>query len=166
MRLPSLIRLPSHQRFKFQARHYDPVKEEIEERVSKIKHDMELEQNLKASRNGSAIHGSFRAKSDLAKGAGPSASGIQLMIALFLIITVFGWLYYGNDIFYSYTLLVPVIVWSRSKNMLASVSSLFAVVGFSGLYLFGWQFPFLREFVIASLLITAYFWFKGRRAQA
>ena len=71
MRLPSLIRLPKHQRFNFPARHYDPVKEEIEERVSKIKHDMELEQHLKATRNSSAIHGSFKAKSELAKGSGP-----------------------------------------------------------------------------------------------
>jgi hypothetical protein len=166
MRLPSLIRLPNHQRFKFQARHYDPVKEEIEERVSKIKHDMELEKNLRASRNGSAIQGSFKAKSDLTKGAGPSASGIQLIIALFLMVTIFGWLYYGNDIFYTYTLIVPIIVWNRSKHVLASVSALFAVVGFTGLYLLGWQFPFLREFVIATLLITAYFWFKSKKAQA
>ena len=166
MRLPSLIRLPSYQRFKFQARHYDPVKEEIDERVSKIKYDLELEKNLNASKSGSAIHGSFKAKSDLAKGAGPSASGVQLTIALFLMITIFGWLYFGNDIFYSYTLIIPVIVWNRSKNILASISSLFAIVGFSGLYLFDWQFPYLREFVVATLIITAYFWFKSRRAQA
>jgi hypothetical protein len=166
MRLPSLFRLPNYDRFKFKARHYDPVKEEIEERVSKIKYDMALEENLKTSINSSAIHGSFKAKKDLVKGAGPSASGIQLIIALFLMVTVFGWLYFGNDIFYTYTLVIPVIVWSRSKNVLASVSALFSVVGFSGLFLLGWQFPYLREFVIASLVITAYFWFKGRRAQA
>ncbi|MEM8893895.1 MAG: hypothetical protein AAGC88_04900 [Bacteroidota bacterium] len=164
MRLPSLIRLPKHQRFSFQPRHYDPVKEEIEERVSKIKKEMEIEQGKEVTAGGSAIQGSFRAKSAVGKGT-PSASGLQLIIALFLMVTIFGWLYYGNDIFYSYTLIVPVFVWYRSKNVLATFSSLFAVVGFSGLYLFGWQFPFLREFVITALLITAYFWFKSRRAK-
>ncbi|GEM_PF-27001 len=164
MRLPSLIRLPKHQRFSFQPRHYDPVKEEIEERVSKIKREMEIEQGKQLTAAGSAIQGSFRTKSNVGKGT-PSASGLQLIIALFLMVTIFGWLYYGNDIFYSYTLIVPVFVWYRSKHVLATFSSLFAVVGFSGLYLFGWQFPFLREFVIATLLITAYFWFKSRRAK-
>ena len=93
MRLPSLIRLPKHQRFSFQPRHYDPVKEEIEERVSKIKREMEIEQGKEITGAGSAIQGSFRAKSTTGKSSTPSASGLQLIIALFLMVTIFGWLY-------------------------------------------------------------------------
>ncbi|MCG8476366.1 MAG: hypothetical protein MI784_12940 [Cytophagales bacterium] len=42
MRLPSFIKLPRHSRFEIEPRHYDPIKEEIEERTEKIKRELEL----------------------------------------------------------------------------------------------------------------------------
>ena len=40
MKLPSLTRLPKNRRFNFQPRYYDPIKEEIEERTSRIKKEI------------------------------------------------------------------------------------------------------------------------------
>ena len=37
MKLPSFIRLPNNRKFKFSPRHYDPVKDDIDQRVSGIK---------------------------------------------------------------------------------------------------------------------------------
>ena len=39
MKFPSLIRLPRNKKFKFGARHYDPIKEDLEQRISKIQND-------------------------------------------------------------------------------------------------------------------------------
>ena len=37
MKLPSLSKLPSHKRFDFEPRHYDPILEEIEEKSDRAK---------------------------------------------------------------------------------------------------------------------------------
>lgn len=162
MKVPSFIRLPKHQRFTFKARHYDPVKEEIEQRVSKIKTTMEADhRHESADLPPSTIAGSFRAKSKVGS-VKPSASGLQLIIALFLMVTIFGWLYYGNTIFYSYFLALPVVVWYRSRHILASISSLFSVIAFMGIYIFGWQFPYLQQFMVLTMVIAMYFWIKSR----
>ena len=34
MRLPSFIKLPNNRKFKFSARHYDPIKDDLDQRVS------------------------------------------------------------------------------------------------------------------------------------
>ena len=39
MKFPSLIRLPKNKKFSVKPRHYDPVKDDIEQRVSKIKNE-------------------------------------------------------------------------------------------------------------------------------
>ena len=42
MKLPSLVKLPKHKRFEFRPRHYDPINEELQERVEKIKKDKKV----------------------------------------------------------------------------------------------------------------------------
>ncbi len=37
MRLPSFIKLPNNRRFKFAPRHFDPIKDELYQRVSESK---------------------------------------------------------------------------------------------------------------------------------
>ena len=37
MRLPSFIKLPNNRKFKFSARHYDPVKDDLDQRISESK---------------------------------------------------------------------------------------------------------------------------------
>ena len=59
MKIPSFIRLPKNKRFNFEPRYYDPIKEEIEERTSRIKNEMEEEEGY--SHRGS-ISSAFRRK--------------------------------------------------------------------------------------------------------
>lgn len=162
MRFPSLIRLPGHQRFNFKPRHYDPVKEEIEQRVSKIKSTLENEKKSSYSVENSSISGAFRAQSTTKSNT--STSGLQLLIALFLMVTIFGWLYYGNTIFYSYFIAFPILVWYKTRHLLATISAGFSVFLLMGIYLFEWNFPYMKEAMITSLLMAAYFWFKHKFA--
>jgi hypothetical protein len=161
MKLPSLIRLPNHTRFNITPRYYDPVKEEIEERISKIKADMEREKELEESGiNSSAISGSFKAKSKI--GGSSNASARQFIIALILMGTAFGWLYLGNSIFYMVTIAFPIFIHFKLKNPIATMSAAFSAISFIGYYTFGWQFPYLQQFIILTAVFTAYFWVKAR----
>lgn len=43
MKLPSLVKIPRNKRFEFRPRYYDPIKEELLERVEKIKRQNNLD---------------------------------------------------------------------------------------------------------------------------
>lgn len=45
MKLPSLVKIPKHKRFEFVPRHYDEQKEELLERVEKIKKEYKANNN-------------------------------------------------------------------------------------------------------------------------
>lgn len=109
MRFPSLFRTPRHQQFHIKPRYYDPVKEEIEERVARIRQEVEGEMPDSSYR--SSI--SFKRKTKRTQ----SASFLQLVIAVLLGGMIFGWLEIGNDIFY-YLLLVgaPLYLFFRLKS--------------------------------------------------
>ncbi|MEQ9403293.1 MAG: hypothetical protein RIM99_06910 [Cyclobacteriaceae bacterium] len=109
MRFPSLFRLPRYQQFEIKPRYYDPIKEEIEERTSRIKHAMDGDEG----RTYDSANFSFRRK---AKSA-PATSMLQLLIAVLLGMLILGWLEFGNDIFY-YVLwiIVPGYLFYRLKT--------------------------------------------------
>lgn len=93
MKLPSFIRLPKSRKFNFDPRHYDAIRDDVEQRVSEIKN------NVKSKNKG---YFDYKRKSDVVSG-----SKLQLMIALFLSFFIFGWLYIGNKIFI-FTTLIPL----------------------------------------------------------
>lgn len=109
MRFPSLIRLPRNKQYYIKPRYYDPIKEEIEERTSRIKREMEgdSEEDYGAGRI------SFQRKRD----ALPSASFMQLIIATLLGTSVVGWLYFGNDIVYALFLIIPIYAFIRFRKL-------------------------------------------------
>lgn len=109
MRFPSLFRLPRHQQFRIQPRYYDPVKEEIKERTKRIEDEM----NGKKRGDYQSSKINFKRKIKPA----PSASLLQLGIAAFLVLMVFGWLQFGGDFFY-YLLwvIVPVYLIYRLRT--------------------------------------------------
>ena len=90
MRLPSFIKLPRSRRFKFPARHYDPIKDDLDQRISGLKHNKKKYFNRNRSSN-------------------ISASKLQLIIAFILSFLIFGWIYIGNKIFIFILLLIPWI---------------------------------------------------------
>lgn len=100
-------------RFDIKPRYYDPVKEEIQQRTAQIKRELQAEGTLPIEdedednlrRNyGTSLRGAFSSGSQL-KGRSStslhSAGLIRLVIFVLLIGGMFGYIYYGPEIFYS-----------------------------------------------------------------
>ena len=49
MKIPSIVNIPKNKRFEFQPRYYDPVKEELHERIEKIKREHNAKNNANIS---------------------------------------------------------------------------------------------------------------------
>lgn len=113
MKFPSIFRTAQPMRFDIKPRYYDPVKEEIQQRTAQIKRELQAdgtlpiededEDNLR-SNYGASLRGAFSSGSPL-KGRSStslhSAGLIRLVIFVLLIGGMFGYIYYGPEIFYS-----------------------------------------------------------------
>ena len=102
MKFPSLIRLPKNKKFNVKPRHYDPIKDDIDQRVSKIKNEKKKK--------------TFINKFDNRNEKGILKPGnLQLFLFLFLSIIFIGWLYYGNKIFVL-LVVIPLIYFYKLKR--------------------------------------------------
>ncbi len=113
MKFPSIIRLPRNKSFDFSPRYFDPVKDEIEERTERIKRELAIEQKQGTNSTGSRRN---TLKFERKEHAKTSASLLQLVIAATLSLLVFGWLYFGNDVFYVLFLIFPIYVFFRLRS--------------------------------------------------
>ena len=89
MRLPSFIRLPHNRKFKFSPRHYDPIKDDLDQRISESKNNKI--KYIKKLRKSSEIN----------------TSRLQIIIAFILSFFIYGWIYIGNKIFI-FMVLIPL----------------------------------------------------------
>ena len=95
MKIPSLVKLPKNKKFNFGPRHYDSVKEDVEQRISKIKN--EKKENLS--------YDLFKRKE---KDGILKPGNLQFFLFLLLSIISIGWLFYGNIIFILFSI-IPLI---------------------------------------------------------
>ncbi|EKB48316.1 hypothetical protein [Cecembia lonarensis] len=113
MKFPQIFRTTQPMRFDIKPRYYDPVKEEIQQRTSRIKKELQAEGKLPpeagndgvyAGYDGSSIRGAFTGGSQI-KGrqssALTSAGMIRLVIFVLLIGSLFGYIYYGPEAIYA-----------------------------------------------------------------
>jgi hypothetical protein len=111
MKFPSIFRTAQPQRFNIIPRHYDPVKEEIEMRTSKIKMDLERDGRLSAEDDsetaylgaGSSIRGAFTQGSPIKKkptSIFESTGVIRLLIVVLLLAGFCGYIYVGPEVIY------------------------------------------------------------------
>lgn len=120
MKLPSIFRTASHTRFDIKPRYYDPIKEEIEERTARIRHELEQEGLLATTEKGgegiehrrglgSGIRGSFSQRGMKTRSTSmiSASSIIRTLLFFSMIIGVFGYMYIGPEIF-NYMLYVAV----------------------------------------------------------
>ena len=113
MKFPSLIRLPRNKRFNFEPRFYDPIKEDIENRVSQIKSEMK-EDNSEQFK--STISGSFRRKTESKGGATPAL--LQLIIFTVLLGGFVGWLFFGTVVLYILATLIPAYFYLKFRRLI------------------------------------------------
>ncbi len=112
MKFPSIFRVNQPHKFNLSPRHYDPVKEEIEERTARIRRELQEQGVLNPDgasrsdgmpRHGSSIRGAFTQGSPIRKKPSSileSAGLLRLIILLFLIGGFGGYIYLGPEIFY------------------------------------------------------------------
>lgn len=109
MKLPSLFKTPRPQQFNITPRYYDPIKDDIEVRTERIKSELNLKNNSDYRSN---IAGAFNRREKQNR----QASVIQLIFVTVFLVTAFGYIYYGNVIFYFFLLLVPIYFYFRIKK--------------------------------------------------
>ena len=111
MKIPSLTKLPNHRRFYIEPRYYDPIKEDIEERTSRI--EQEIRQvGTSGSAHRSSIQGAFTRRNDQAR----NTNILQFVIMAVLAIVIFGYIYYGNAVLYGLILAAPVYFLVRLRK--------------------------------------------------
>ncbi len=109
MKIPSLFRIPDYKRFNFEPRHYDPVKEDIKNRVARIKADLS-EEPLSTHRQ--SIHEAFQKRDRQIK----RVNLMQMILIIIMMGTIAGWLFFGNVAFYVFLVVFPVYIWFRTRN--------------------------------------------------
>jgi len=111
MKFPSFIKTAKHERFHYEPRYYDPIKEEIQGKIAAAKRQTELGKKHTElySLNISAGFSKRERKSN-------QSSWVQMAIAAVLMGSFIGWLYLGEDFFYVYLFLMPVYLYFRLKK--------------------------------------------------
>jgi hypothetical protein len=113
MKFPQLFgRTPSHRRFEYKPRYYDPEKEERAERERRIREELALEKSEAVDADGdyrARIKGSFQRSRRRAKPSSEaSAILLRLAVLLFIAIWLIAYLQWGSVAFYGLLLAIPV----------------------------------------------------------
>lgn len=109
MKFPSLFRMPRHQRFKFEPRYYDPIKEDIARRTQEVKAQLSQSQT---NNYRTTISNSFVRKSR----GGNKTSLFQLVLVLVLSISLVAYLYFGPNALYASLVMIAGSIWARIKG--------------------------------------------------
>ena len=96
MKLPSIINIPSNQRFNYEPRHYDPIKEDIDGRRKRVKRILNVDKKSGTHSSRERMEGAF--KRTVPQDAG--SQFLRLIIAVILFSGVVGFLYFGNIAIY------------------------------------------------------------------
>ena len=107
MKLPSIFKTVSHQRFAIKPRYYDPIKEEIEARTAHIKMELEREGEIEQSSDSQShrrpmMKGSFatfRSNKPRENAVFNSSTLLRTLLFLGMVLSAFGYIYIGPSIF-------------------------------------------------------------------
>ena len=92
MKIPSIIKIPSYQRFNYEPRHYDPIREDIDERRERIKKRIQIDKKNGKSYSRERLEGAFTRRIS----ADSNAPFLRLIIGTILFGGAVGFLYFGN----------------------------------------------------------------------
>lgn len=111
-----IFKTPSYQRFRVEPRYYDPVKEDIEIRTSRIKAELGINEREVDAGYRSQISGSFRKNMKHGKDRVDQTAMLRLIILVVLVMFVGGFVYIGPEIFYIAFLYVPFYLYRKFKK--------------------------------------------------
>jgi len=117
MRFLSILRIAKHQRFHIEPRYYDEVKEDLEQRTSRIRQELKLErrQGVAGSVEHSRINGAFSRRSRIETG---KTGFLRFAIVVYLFGGFVGYLYLGNIAFIGMASFIPVYYFLRWRNLI------------------------------------------------
>jgi hypothetical protein len=121
MKIISLFtKAPTHQRFSYRPRYYDPQKDEMREREERIRKELERERGLAPTDEDgyrSRISGSFQAARKRSKPtAETSAVLMRLGMLLFMAILLVAFLQWGKLALYGALAVVPFYIYLKFKG--------------------------------------------------
>jgi hypothetical protein len=117
MNIKGFFKTARYQRFHLEPRYYDPVKEDIQNRTSRIKAEMGLTNGDIDPGFRSQIRGSFRKNmKHTPSKAGGQAAMLRIIIFTVLVLLVGGFVYVGTEIFYVFLLYVPFYLWKKFRK--------------------------------------------------
>jgi hypothetical protein len=93
MGIPRFIKLPKHKKFSYSPRYWDPVKEEREERIRRIKLEMGIDMPSNPNRT-TIRRGSFRQASKNIRVRATRGSNIRLLIILAVLLMLAYFLFF------------------------------------------------------------------------
>jgi hypothetical protein len=123
MKIISLFtKAPTHQRFSYRPRYYDPTKDEMAERESRIKKEIERERGVVAieeqSTYRSRITGSFQAARKRSKSTTEtSAVLVRFGAILFMVLLLFAFLEWGKPALYGAFLAIPIYFYMKYRDI-------------------------------------------------
>ncbi|MCE7991981.1 MAG: hypothetical protein HEP71_08375 [Roseivirga sp.] len=117
MNIKGFFKTSRYQRFHVEPRYYDPIKEDIANRTSRIKAEMGLTDSEVDPGYRSQIEGSFRKNmKHTPSQVGGQAAMLRMIIFIILVLAVGGFVYLGSEVFYLFLLFVPFYLWKRFKK--------------------------------------------------
>lgn len=115
MRFLSILRIPKHQRFEIEPRYYDQVKEDMEQRTSRIKRELSRRKGVAGSVEYSRINGAFSRRSRNEFG---NTGLLRFFITVYLSGGFGGYLYFGNIFLYMMLSVVPAYYCLRWRKLI------------------------------------------------
>jgi len=92
MKVPSLLKIPRYQRFNYEPRYYDPIKEVIDEKRSRIKRILNADRKKGILTTGARLEGAFTRTLEYKR----ESPFLRLFIGGTLFSGLVGFLYFGN----------------------------------------------------------------------
>ena len=118
MKVPSIFRIPRHQRFQYIPRYYDEVKEDLEKRTARIRREVEREgETERSTDHRSRISGGFSRYHE-SRRQDRNTSLMQLIMVLVLFGAFTGYLFYGSIVLYALLLIFPVYIYFKVKRII------------------------------------------------
>ncbi len=116
--LSVFTKTPSHQRFNYTPRYWNPQKEEMQEREARIRRELKLDEEKGPGDYRSRIAGSFHAARKRSKPTGDSlnATLLRFGIILFLVLFVISYLQWGQVALYGFAIFIPLYFYLKFKK--------------------------------------------------
>jgi hypothetical protein len=113
MKIPSISKLPKYKRFEYTPRYYDPIKDEINQKIKDAEAELEAEKNGSDENYTRRIRNGFRRRSHTERQKTDFSQSLFVLGFTGFFILYF---YYGNLAFWLLAVIFPLYFWIKLRN--------------------------------------------------